>query len=337
MINLNKQMVSKNLLLKYITDLDVYQKYIDQEIIPGKTILSPFRNENNASFGLFKGENNEICFKDFKLGGGDCVKFVQMKFNITYFEALSKIAIDFNMGNDFIVKKLDKSNTNTIIPINRNEFLHKAGSLSLQKTKREWKSYDLLYWQEFGISLSTLEFYNVEPISHFFVNDKIITADKFAYCFKEFKDNKETYKIYQPFNGVYKWINSHNNSVWQGWSQLPEKGNDLIITKSLKDVMSIYEITGIPAVSLQCENLLPKEHIYKELYNRFIDIYIFYDNDFDKEQNWGKLFTEKFKESFRVIDIEIADKFQCKDFSDFVKKYGKIEAEKLIKLQLLPF
>lgn len=337
MINLNKQFVSKELLLKYLTDLEIYQKYIDEEIVPGKAILSPFRNEKNPSFGLFKGNSGEICFKDFKLGSGDCIKFVQMKFNLTYFEALSKIAIDFNMRDDFYVKNIKKSETNNIISINREEFLHKAGGLNLQKTKRKWKSYDLLYWQDYGITLKTLETYNVEPISHFFVNDKIITADKYAYCFKEFKDKIETYKIYQPFNNTYKWINSHDNSVWQGWSQLPEKGDDLIVTKSLKDVMAIYEITNIPSVSLQCENILPKPQVFKELSSRFRDVYIFYDNDFDKEQNWGKLFTKNFRNTFNVFEIEIDNKFESKDFSDFVKKYGVEKSKKLITSQLMPF
>jgi hypothetical protein len=337
MINLNKQLVTKNKLLRYITDIEIYQKYINEEIIPGKVMLSPLRNENTASFGFFKGENNEICFKDFKLGGGDCIKFVQMKFNLNYFEALSKIAIDFGMEDDFIVKKIEKSKTNDIIPINRDEFLHKAGTLNIKKTKREWKSYDLLYWQQYGISLKTLEIFNVEPISYFFINDKIITADKHAYCFKEFKDDLETYKIYQPFNKIYKWINSHNNSIWQGWSQLPEKGDTLIITKSLKDVMAIHEITGIPSIALQCENLLPKKQVFQELINRFEDIYIFYDNDFDKENNWGQIFAQKFKESFDVYNIIIKDEYECKDFSDFVKKYGLIEAKQLITSQLLLF
>lgn len=337
MINLNKRMVNKELLLKYITDLEIYQKYINEEIVPGKMILSPFRNENNASFGLFIGDGDEICFKDFKVAGGDCIKFVQILFNLNHFEACSKIAIDFGMEDDFIVKKVGKTETNNITPISRNEFLHKAGTLNLQKTKREWKSYDLLYWQEYGISLKTLEFFNVEPISHFFVNGKIITADKYTYCFKEFKDNRETYKIYQPFNKTYKWINSHNNSVWQGWSQLPQTGENLIITKSLKDVMALYEVTGIPSVSLQCENVLPKQQIFNELSNRFLDIYIFYDNDYDKEENWGQLFAQKFKDSFNVFDIIIEDKYECKDFSDFVKKHGIVEAKKLVKSQIIPF
>ena len=122
-------------------------------------------------------------------------------------KSMNAFLLDMACPDDFIVKKVGKTETNNIIPINRNEFLHKAGTLSLQKTKREWKSYDLLYWQEYGISLKTLEFFNVEPISHFFVNDKIITADKYAYCYVEFKDSKSTLKIYQPFSEKLKWLN----------------------------------------------------------------------------------------------------------------------------------
>jgi hypothetical protein len=340
MINLNKTLITKRLLLKYLTDLEIFQKYTNEEIIPGKIMLSPLRKESNSSFNLFKGEDGELYFKDFVLGGGDCIKFVQMKFNLNYFEALSKIAIDFNMEDDFIVRKNESttsSGVSNITPIDRSEFLHKSGTLDLKKTKREWKSYDLLFWDSYGISLDTLNKFNVEPIQYFFINDRCIKADKYAYCFKELKDNKETYKIYQPFNQNYKWINSHNNSVWQGWCNLPEKGDILIITKSLKDVMSIYEATGLPAVSMQCENVLPKTQVFDELKHRFEDIYIFYDNDFDKEENWGKIFAEKFKESFDVYQIEIDDKYECKDFSDFVKKYGIQEARKMINSQIIPF
>lgn len=340
MINLNKQMVNKKELLKYISDLDIYQKYIDEEVLPGKVMLSPFRNEKNPSFGFFRGENDEICFKDFTMPNyaGDCIKFVQLKFNLTYFEALSKIAIDFDMGDDFIVKKLEKTPSNNIIAMNRDEFLSKATTLDLKKTKKKWLLHDVNFWNQYGISISTLEKFNVEPISHFHINGKIITAEKYAYCFIEFKDGRETYKIYQPFSEKYKWLNGHNNSVWQGWSQLPKKSEILIITKSLKDVMSIYEITGLPAVALQCENILPKRHVFDELKQRFKTIYGFYDNDFDKEQNWGKIFSDKLCSTFGLIQIQIDEKLKCKDFSDLVKMYG-VEQSKIIleEKMLIPF
>lgn len=331
-INLNKQMVSKPELMKYISDLDVYQKYIDEEVLPGKVMLSPFRTEKNPSFGFFRGENDEICFKDFTMPNytGDCIKFVQLKFNLTYFEALSKIAIDFDMEDDFIVKKFDKTSSNELIAMNREEFLAKATTFDLKKTSRKWLLHDVKYWNQYGISITTLDKYNVQPISHFHINGKIITAEKHAYCFIEFKDNKETYKIYQPYSEKYKWLNGHNNSIWQGWSQLPEKNNILIITKSLKDVMSIYETSNIPAVALQCENVLPKPHVFEQLKQRFSTIYVFYDNDFDKEQNWGRIFSNKLCKNFNLIKLELDEKFNCKDFSDLIKKYDKKQSKLIL-------
>jgi len=337
-INLNKQMITKLDLLKYVTDIEIYQKYIDEEIVPGRLIYSPLRNERNPSFGFFKGQSGEICFKDFVLGSGDCIKFVQMKFNLTYFEALSKVAIDFDMENDFIIKQIEKSATNSIKSINRDEFLANATTFELLKKSRNWLSHDILFWQQYGISIMTLEKFNVQPVSHFFINKKIITADKHAYVFIEFKDGTETYKIYQPYNTSYKWLNSHNNTIWQGWSQLPAKGTDLIITKSLKDVMAIYENTQVPAVALQCENVLPKRHVFEQLNERFTDIYAFYDNDFDKEVNWGKQFGNKLATEFGLIEIYIDDKYKSKDFSDLIKNTSITEASNiLLKEMMLPF
>jgi flagellar biosynthesis regulator FlbT len=331
-------MITKQDLLKYVTDIEIFQKYIDEEIIPGRLIYSPLRNERNPSFGFFKGQSGEICFKDFVLGSGDCIKFVQMKFNMTYFEALSKIAIDFDMENDFIVKQIIKSPTNSIKSLNRDEFLANATTFELLKKSRKWLSHDILFWQQYGISISTLEKFNVQPISHFFINKKVINADKHAYVFIEFKDGTETYKIYQPYNTLYKWLNSHNNTIWQGWSQLPAKGTSLIITKSLKDVMAIYENTKIPAVALQCENVLPKRHVFEQLNERFIDIYAFYDNDFDKEINWGKQFGNKLATEFGLIEIYIDDKYKSKDFSDLIKNTSITEATKILTWDMmLPF
>ena len=323
-INLNKEMVTKGELMKYVTDLEVYQRYIDEEIIPNKPILSPLRNENKPSFGLFRGQSGEICFKDFLLGSGDCIKFVQMKFNLTFFEALSKIAIDFGMEDDFIVKKMDKTTSNDIKTMNRDEFLTKATTFELKKTRRKWLIHDVLFWQQFGISITTLEKFWVEPISYFHINEKIIKADKYAYCFIEFKDGKETYKIYQPYNQMYKWLNSHNNTIWQGWSQLPEKGENLIITKSLKDVMTLYSF-GITAIAPNSEHLFISEKQFEKLKARFKNIYVFYDNDLTGISNMNKI-----RKKFNVKCLWIPKKYGVKDISDFYQRYGQEETLKLI-------
>lgn len=330
MYNLNKEeiFISKEYLLEHLTDYEIFNAYINHPILPGKNILSPLRKEKTPSFGFFMGEHNELCFNEFKLGvKGDCIKFVQILYNLTYFEALSRIAIDFNLDCDDIILKKDVGKSKVFKRkenvLDREEFISKIKyGFKLGIKRRDWQIQDISFWNDFGIDIKTLNKYNVVPISYFFIDDQPIKADENAYVFIEYKDNIETYKIYQPFNEKYKWLNNHNNSIWQGWTQLPEYGENLIITKSLKDVMSITENTDFNAVALQSENVLPKEIILNELKQRFKNIFILYDNDFDKEENWGELFAKRLSEHSNLEYYLIPSKYKSKDFSDLVKNHG---------------
>jgi len=340
-LNKSKELISKENLYKHISDLDIYRKYLPGQDIELKKIrLSPLRKESNPSFGFFIGENNEICFKDYILGAGDAIRFVSLLYGLSYFESLSKIAVDFDLDSEYICKSFEKSrfDQNRKDYPSREQLLSAVGSLKLHKKRRNWQSHDILYWQQYGISVSTLEKFNVEPLEYIFINDKILKADKYTYCFIEHKDNKETYKIYQPYNKDYKWLNSHDNSVWQGWQQLPDKGHELIITKSLKDVMALYEVAELPSVALQSENILPKHHVYALLADRFVMKYSLYDNDMDKEVNYGKLFGDKLSKEFGLIECYIPDQYECKDFSDLVLKVGRKDAKRILENEVqMPF
>jgi hypothetical protein len=126
--------------------------------------------------------------------------------------------------------------------------------------------------------------------------------------------------------------------VWQGWTQLPKTADTLIITKSLKDVMCLYEVAKLPAIAMQSENVLPKRHVFEQLSSRFGTIELLYDNDFDKKPNWGRIFADKFAKEYGLIDSFIPDKYQSKDFSDLVKNFGAKEAEHILLYEtLLPF
>lgn len=344
MINLNKKLVDKDGLKKYVTDIDVYRLYTNSDIVLNTSLKSPLRHkDDNPSFSYFlHNETKEIFFKDHSMNvSGDFVRFVQLLFHINYFEALSKIAIDFNKQYNFIVKPMKPQSISLkkTFP-SRDEILKNASTSHLDKKSRDWKLHDIKYWMEYGIDKDILHKYRVQPLSHIFINGKIINADKYCYCFTEYKDKQETYKIYQPFNNDFKWLSNHNSSVWQGWEQLPEKGDELIITKSLKDVMAITNIMDIPCVALQTESIEPKENIVEELRNRFNHIYLLYDNDFDKEINWGFKFSEELSNKFNFKNIYIQDEYKSKDFTDLVKNVGKDIAKDILDdiiLSYLPF
>ncbi len=350
----NKPLLSKEALLEYFDEVKYFSAYLDgQNFTLGKPILSPIREEKNPSFGFFTSPDSwfkgEILFKDFGTGiTGDFIHLVRLKYGLTYYEALSKIAIDFGLESDFYCKKIDnnKIKSANIVSVNKKDVLQKSISFYTLKVKtRDWQLHDIKFWKDFGISKNTLLKYNVFPLDYIFLyykqdSDKIIKTDKYSYCFLENKDDVQTYKIYQPFNKRYKWLTNHDVSVWQGWNQLPETGEQLIITKSLKDVMSITENLNIPAVALQNESCKPKESVIKELKDRFTKLYLFYDNDFDKEINWGQMFAIDLINTFELENILIPDEYKVKDFTDCVKQYG-IDMSKEIYTEMthniLPF
>lgn len=318
----DKDVVKKETLMQHVTDLDIYNMYMDGKPVSlSGTILSPIRPEKRASFGFFVGDDNEILFKDFRLGGGDCIKFVQLKYNLNYNDALNKIAKDFKLDDYFILPSIVSSQERKIVQ-DRIQILDNHVKFILRKRKRNWNIYDIKFWKSFGITEKTLKQYRVEPIDYFFINEHIIKAERYAYSFTETKDGYETYKIYQPFSEKYKWINSHSEDVWQGWTQLPEKGTHVIVTKSLKDVMAITENFNIPAVSLQAESVKPKKVVIDELKKRFFHVLLFYDNDYDKDTNWGQKYAKQLSEEFELDNIYIPSRYKAKDYSDLVKKYG---------------
>src|SRR5699024_371627 len=108
--------------------------------------------------------------------------------------------------------------------------------------RQEWTDIDKQFWSQFGISKDTLNKYNVSRIKYYLCDRivKVIYKDENPmYAYKVY----DHFKIYRPLADKYtKWRNNLTEYDIQGYAQLPEKGNLLIITKSMKDVMVLYEM-----------------------------------------------------------------------------------------------
>jgi hypothetical protein len=308
---------------KYCNHYDLFRHYVGNFTI-GRPILSPLASEDSASFAIFL-KGDKILFNDFRLGGGDIVRFVQMRFHLDFRQAINKIVHDagltdkFKSDNDYVVKPMVTYNK---------KLEHNKPQINVKR--RSWAMHDVEFWKAAGIGKETLKKYRVSPIKYIFFGTKIITAERHAYCFVETKDDESTFTIYQPRSKENKWFKSHDASVFYGWSQLPETGDILIITKSMKDVMTIDSIMGIPVVAMQSEKTKPKEHIIKQLKERFKKVFILYDNDYDNEAkdkpNYGREFGKQIADEFNLTQVEIPDHlaivYEAKDISDLFKTTG---------------
>lgn len=335
----HKEYISKEAILRHFSSYDVFRYYCgDFEI--GKAFKSPIKTEKKPSFNIFVHKSGQLFYKDFRFGSGDFVQFIREKYTLNYRDALSKICIDMGLSDLYQHNNIQEHYISKKEPVKYDFDIKEVKKQNISIRSRKWKGYDYEYWKQFGISLRSLKNYKVVPISHIFIGDNIIKAEPHAYAFIENKDGYRSYTIYQPFSENHKWLKDHDSSVWYGWEQLPKTGDTLIITKSRKDIMSIVDVLDIPSTGLQNEMILPKPQVVQELITRFKDIYVLYDNDYDKDLNYGVEFGRKFADEFYLSQIIIPSFYKSKDFSDLVKNHGQKVAKEAYKdmvNNILPF
>lgn len=306
---------------KIVTQVEMLGHYFLIDTLP-TVICSPLRVDRNPSFGIYPRENGKIGYKDFKTSDdGDIYTLLGELWGTSLYDTTSRIYSDLQS----IIDKR-KINTIKIIPSHGHKVKRFSKESILKCKVRDWKPWDIAYWEQYGVSLEWLKFAKVYPISHILITQKeksfVLPADKLAYVYVEFKDGVESLKIYQPYNEEYKWTNKHDASVWDLWQQLPETGDYLIITSSRKDALCIWENTGIPSCSLQAESFLPKESVVNELKTRFKHVFILYDNDYTKEENYGEIHGKHMAEEFGLIQLSIPTILESKDPSDLCKNNG---------------
>ena len=157
------------------------------------------------------------------------------------------------------------------------------------------------------------------------MNNNRFTCKSVSYAFKF----KNRYKIYSPYEEKNKWLSNTNKKDVQGYNQLPNKGERLIITSSLKDVMCLYS-AGYNSIAMQSEMQIPDEKLISELKQRFNTIEILYDNDFNKIDNPGQVMANKICNLYGFNNICLPRTFESKDPSDLVSKEGSFNELKII-------
>lgn len=254
----------------------------------------------------------------------DCFAYVQILFNTSYYMALQIIANDFKL-----ISRPD-------IPVNKAKIkysgtkIEKSETSRIQVEIREWDDVDLNWWGRYGITKETLNKFKVYPCKTVWLNGNIF----FVYsgnerCYGYFggtKEGVEYWRIYFPSRRNFKFVGNWKATQIQGAHLLPKQGGeDLVITKSLKDVMVLYEY-GITAIAPCSENVFVTDSQYEKLKTKFNRIYINYDND-----EPGIKAMCKIKKQFRDLKVIFLPRHGGdKDISDFRKAHGDKRTRELI-------
>ena len=314
----------KDVILSKITEYDIFVYYCPSFKNLGKKFNSDLREDNSPTVSIIP-YNGKLLYKDF--GNSDhtfnCFDYIKYKYNCSFLDVLRIIDCDFNL-------KLSPNTAAKNFTMGIMGYRQKAPSFEklpvlIRKKCRKWNNEDAKFWTKYLVNKKTLSMFAVEPISHFWVNEARFTCKSVSYAYKF----KNRYKIYSPYEVKNKWLSNTTKSDIQGFVQLPEVGERLIITSSLKDVMCLHA-AGYNAIAMQSEMQMPEETLISELKERFNTIEILYDNDFDKINNPGQTMSKKICDLYGFTNICLPTELNSKDPSDLISKTNNFNELNLI-------
>ena len=293
-------------ILDKVNEYDIYSYYMGTFKI-GHLYNSPFRKDNNPSFAVYKGRRGNLMFKDH--GTGDCGNVIQFV----------KLMTGYNDSNT-ITRELTKVMNLSSRNIRKITKTANDTETNIGIVRQPFTEVDKEYWKQFHIYIDTLKIFGVFSIQYYLCNNVVkgIYKDESPmYAYKVF----DRFKIYRPLATKYtKWRSNLTNYYIQGYEELPTEGGDtLIITKSLKDVMVLYEM-GYYSISPSSETTFIPDDILKQLKKKWKHIYILYDRD-----KTGVTQSRMYSKKYDLRSFFINKRFKAKDISDAVKLNGFVK------------
>lgn len=319
--------VTKEFILSKTNQESIMHYYTGLDVSSKKLALSPLRNDHKVTCAFYKSKSGILYLHDFATNEHlDCWNVVMRINNCSYFEALKIIAQDFGLieSSEVVVK----SSKPVLI-----DSIKESETCKIQAQIKDYSKEELDWWKQFGIDKKLLKKYHVFSIQHVFLNGELKFSSSsnifiFGYYFGKDKNGNELWKIYFPFNKEHgiRFVNNLSSKKLQGFRQLPETGELLIITKSMKDCLSLKAF-GLNAIAPSSESTFCSEKQIEEFKNRFKHILIIYDQD-----KAGKYNMAKIRKQFPDLNYFVIPKeYKSKDFSDLVMNYGVSKVQELIK------
>ena len=308
-----KPNITKDFILSKVNQESIMHYYTGNDVTSKKLVTSCLRSDNHVTVGYYKSNSGILYMHDFATNEHlDCWNVVMKMFNLSYYDALKKIATDFSLlGNEKIQTK----------KIKLVESLKEKESCKIQVQIKDYSDKELEWWNQFGISKKLLKKYHIYSLKYIFLNGelKFTSSDNtpmYGYYFGKDKNGEEKWKIYFPMRTEFRFLNNLSKKVLQGYHQLPKTGDLLVVTKSMKDVVAMYGF-GIAAVSPNSETLFIEDKKLEEFKKRFKHILVLYDSDKAGKHNMWLI-----RKQYPELNYYCLPKYLEKDFTDTIKAIG---------------
>lgn len=312
------QKITKEFLYTSVGQEKLMEHYLGTPVKKGLFVCPSFiRKDTKPTCAFYKNKKGNLIFKDFAGISGDAVSMVMHIFQCSYYQALRIIA------NDFGLVPYTKMEVNPPKLEYSGSILDETQPANIQVEIKDFSKKELDWWNSFGISLEILKKFKTYSIKSVFLNGRYFTSSSdstpiYGYYGGKNSNGDELWRLYMPTKIKYRFLSNWTSMMIQGAKQLPQFGEHLIITKSTKDVMTLYsqEFNSVAPIS---ETVILTKFKFDRLQEKFKTIICLYDNDLA-----GVKGAKKWKKEFGVKCIFIKRKY-AKDISDLFKKLNYIQ------------
>lgn len=327
--------LSRDNIMRRVSEDILWRHYLGFNFTVGRTYKSPLREDPIPSFSIFEARRmgGKIMAKDH--GGtfsGDVFDYVMFTERLDFYSAMVKVNNDFGLGLSY---KIDKVQAN--IPYRRAVNVQVAPlrtpGIIYEVEHRPPTQLDIDHWLGFGITRNILRLYEVYCVNVLWCNGQCCyTYDPGNPCY-QYRFRSGNSKFYWPLAAKgYKFRGNIDNDIdIQGYYQCSmdkeNKGELLVLTKSLKDVMLLREY-GIDAVAIHGENHRFNKDFMRHIKERYHRIVSLYDRDASGMKGARYLWKE-----FGIGWVFIP-KGSGKDITDFYKLKGREKVDEFVQQRL---
>lgn len=339
MDKLQKDFISKEKVLQYLTEEQIFELVFGFIPVEYEYITSPFRIDGNPGCWFSYSTDRKLRFTDY--GNPDVIQGISMM-NIDCFDA---IQVYFKLQNfyqtlNFLKDKIINGFQGITQAYQKAEKVNKS-SVIINIDARDFESKDRRFWEPYGISKNDLIEDKVFPVKRMGLlntkkGDIIKRLNDSCYAYTNFQQRRK--KLYLPFKkGSKRFITNCTQNDIGELNSLPMSGDLLVISKSYKDCRVIKN-QNYNSIWFQNEGMIPSNDILLSLSRRFKYLVVLFDND-DAGIKAGKKVTDKINSLFnrKAMHIYLPQHLLekgIKDPSDMYKLKGPRHIQQFLKNNL---
>lgn len=314
-------LTTKDILDKTNGGMKVFQDMIGNDVDLSKSFHNPFREDHIKSCKLYKRKKHDGTpywyMKDFGDSAwcGDCFYIYARRNGMDPSKDLHTILRQLSDGTNMesVSPKLD---------INKPQLTENKAKTQFSMVPKVYSPTELLFWEQYGITLNILEQYNVKSLSSFtfhhtdkkYETKSSMAAPIFAYDFQS------GVKLYLPkHNTRFLYAGKLPSPYVFGLRQVPLGGEYIFITGGEKDVLSLVS-HGYSDICFNSETATIPLPILDSLNLKFKNIILLYDAD-EVGLRESKKQYELLKDRYRIrrLVLPLPGTKSEKDISDFFR------------------